>query len=102
MPWVIIGAQYVMPIALDRGTFAPIQPFAVFRITDGVVDLEEQDTPLAPALADRSLAAVEEVFVMASPDPIAARLSHLSARARLAAVLATRRSASPDPPRPSG
>lgn len=90
MPWIIVGAQYVMPIAQDRGTFAPIQPFAVFRITRGVVDLEEQDTRLARNLADLSVSAAKDVFTTASPDPLAVRFNHLPPRARLAAVLSTR------------
>jgi hypothetical protein len=95
MPWVIVGAQYVMPIAQDHGTFAPIQPFAVFRVTDGVVDLEDQDTPLARDLADLSPTALTDVFAKALPDPLAVRFRNLSPRARLAAVLATRSSVSP-------
>lgn len=101
MPWVIVGAQYVMPIARHRGTFTPIQPFAVFRITDGVIDLEEQDTPLARDLADLSPVAVTQVFARASPDPLAVRFRDLPPRTRLAAVLATRSSVSPTA-RPSG
>lgn len=101
MPWVIVGAQYVMPIAPDPRALAPIQPYAVFRITDGVVDLEDQDTPLARALADLSPTALTDVFAKASPDPLAVRFRDLSPRARLAAVLATRSSTSPAA-RPSG
>jgi hypothetical protein len=88
MPWVIVGAQYVMPIAQDRGTFAPIQPYAVFRITDGVVDLEEQDTPLARQVDGASADEVRAALVQAVPDPVALRYANLSPRARLAAVFA--------------
>jgi hypothetical protein len=87
-PWVFVGAQYVMPIALDRGTFAPIQPLAVFRVADGVVTLEEQDTPLARQLAKASADGVRDVFARAVPDPVAAQYANLSPRARLSAVIA--------------
>lgn len=93
-PWVFVGGRYVMPIALDRGAFAPIQPFAVFRFNDGAVTLEEQDTPLARQLANTSLDRVAVVFANAVPDPVAVRYGHLSPRARLAAVMAARSSAS--------
>lgn len=98
MPWVLVGAQYVMPIALDHGAFAPLQPFAVFRITRGVVDLEEQDTPLARQLAEASPGRVAAVFATAVPDPLAIRYRDLSPRARLAAVMAATRSAPSTPP----
>jgi hypothetical protein len=90
MPWVIVGAQYVMPIAQDRGAFVPIQPFAVFRITDGVVDLEEQDTPLARQLDGASADEVRGALVQAVRDPVAVRYASLPPRVRLAAVLASR------------
>jgi hypothetical protein len=93
-PWVFVGGQYVMPIALDRGAFAPIQPFAVFRFNDGAVTLEEQDTPLARQLANAWLDRVAGVFANAVPDPVSVRYGHLSPRARLAAVMASRSLAS--------
>jgi len=93
-PWVFVGGQYVMPIALDRGTFAPIQPFAVFRFNDGAVTLEEQDTPLARQLTNASLDHVSGVFATAVPDPVSVRYGHLRPRARLAAVMASRSSTS--------
>lgn len=93
-PWVFVGGQYVMPIALDRGAFAPIQPFAVFRFNDGAVTLEEQDTPLARQLANASLDRVAGVFANAVADPVSVRYGDLSPRARLAAVMAARSSAS--------
>lgn len=94
MPWVVVGAQYVMPIARDRGTFAPIQPFAVFRVARGTVELEEQDTPLARQLDGQSLAAAAGVFADTAPGPIAARFANLPPRGRLAAALAARSSPS--------
>lgn len=97
MPWVVIGAQYVMPIARDRGTFAPIQPFAVFRVTRGTVELEEQYTPLARQLDGLSLSAAVGKFADAAPDPVAARFTNLPPRRRLAAVLAARSSPSAVP-----
>lgn len=93
-PWVFVGGQYVMLIALDRGAFAPIQPFAVFRSNDGAVTLEEQDTPLARQLANTSLDRVAGVFANAVADPVSVRYGHLSPRARLAAVMAARSVAS--------
>ena len=94
-PWVVVGAQYVMPIAHDGAAFVPIQPFAVFRFDDGAVALEEQDTPLARQLENASRDGVTSVFTNAVPDPLAARYAHLRPRARLAAVMAARLSASP-------
>lgn len=94
MPWVFVGGQYVMPIALDRGAFVPIQPLAVFRFNDGAVTLEEQDTPLARQLANASLDGVAGVFANAVADPVSVRYGGLSPRARLAAVMAARSSAS--------
>ena len=95
-PWVVVGAQYVMPIAQDGAAFTPIQPFAVFRFGDGAVALEEQDTLLARQLANASRDGVTSVFTRAIPDPMAARYAHLPPRARLAAVMEARSSASPD------
>jgi len=102
-PWVFVGGQYVMPIAMDRGALAPIQPFAVFRFNDGAVTLEEQHTPLARQLTNASLDGVAGVFANAVPDPVAVRYGHLRPRARLAAVMAARLSEpSPDSDLTSG
>lgn len=89
-PWVVVGAQYVMPIALDRDSFTPIQPFAVFRLHRGVVMLEKQDTPLARQLANASFSTVGAAYANAVPHPVALRYRHLPPRVRLAAVLAAR------------
>jgi hypothetical protein len=62
----------------------------VFRITDGIVDLEEQDTPLARQLDGASADEVRAALTQAVPDPVAVRYASLPPRVRLATVLASR------------
>lgn len=94
-PWVVVGGQYVMPIAYDGAVFTSIQPFAVFRFDEGAVVLEEQATPLSREIANASRDGVASVFANAVPDPLAVRYAHLRPRARLAAVMTAKASPSP-------
>lgn len=89
-PWIIVGAQYVMPIAYTGTVFEAIQPFAMFRLNRGTVALEDQDSPLARELARATPDAMRAVFAQAVPDPLAVRFGGLLPRARLAAVLTAR------------
>jgi hypothetical protein len=89
-PWIIVGAQYVTPIAFTGTTFEAIQPFAMFRLNQGAVALEDQESPLARELARATTDAVRAVFSQAVPDPLAVQYRDLLPRARLAAVLTSR------------
>lgn len=91
-PWIIVGAQYVMPIAHTGTAFEAIQPFAAFRFDRGAVALEDQDSPLARQLARATSDVVRAVFAQAVPDPLALRYRDLLPGARFAAVVRARSS----------
>jgi hypothetical protein len=67
--WIEVGSQYVMPLSFTNGEWAPLGP-AVFPYVNGKsVPAVTQESPLAQAVAGRSLEQVAAIYAAAKPKP---------------------------------
>jgi hypothetical protein len=96
-PWVEVGEQYVMPLALDQGKWGPYSSSAVVPYVNGkVVPDPTQHTQLAEALKTLPATELSPLFATAIPDPDAARHFDLRPTDRLCAVMADRGNLEPE------
>jgi hypothetical protein len=95
-PWIEVGSQYIMPLALNKDEWGPYMPLAEFAFDPdlGVSPEATQMTPpgneLGNELSGATLAEVTAVFTAATPDPAAAQHFDLQPSARQNAVIAER------------